>query len=69
MAELGVSTIFTETTVSPALAQTIAAGLDGCAEVQIRSLYTGLLGASGSGADSNIEMMRCNVGKIAKGLR
>ena len=67
--EQGVCTIFAETTVSDALAQTIAAELDGCADVGVRPLYTGALGAPGSGADSYTGMMRANVAEMVAGLR
>ena len=69
MREQDVCTIFAETTVSDALAQTIAAELDGCADVGVRPLYTGALGPAGSGADSYLGMMRANVAEIVAGLR
>jgi ABC-type Zn uptake system ZnuABC Zn-binding protein ZnuA len=69
MAEHGVCTIFTETTVSDKLAQTIAAELRGCDQVQVLFVYTGALGPAGSGADSYLGMMRANVDTIVKGLK
>ena len=69
MGEHGVCTIFTETTVSDALAQTVAAELDGCDNVQVLKLYTGALGPAGSGADSYIGLFRANIDAIVAGLR
>ena len=65
----GVCTIFTETTVSDTLAQTVAAELSGCDNVKVLPLYTGALGPTGSGADSYIGMFRANVDAILEGLR
>ena len=64
----GMCTIFTETSASDTLAQTVAAELDGCDEVLVVPLYTGSLGPPGSGADSYIGMYRANVDAIARGL-
>lgn len=64
-----VCTIFTETTVSDTLAQTIAAELDNCAEVKVLALYSGSLGPVGSGAENYISMFRTNVDAIVEGLR
>lgn len=69
MQEHGVCAIFTETTVSDSLAQTIAAELRGCAEVKVIPLYTGALGPPGSGADSYLGMFRANIAAIVAGLR
>jgi zinc/manganese transport system substrate-binding protein len=69
MEEHGVCTIFTETTVSDALAQTVAAELSGCDKVQVQKLYTGAVGPAGSGADSYIGMFRHNVDAIVDGLK
>ena len=69
METLGVCTIFTETTVSDALAQTAAAELEGCAEIKAPPLYTGAIGPPGSGAESYIEMYRANVDAIVAGLQ
>jgi ABC-type Zn uptake system ZnuABC Zn-binding protein ZnuA len=68
MRERDMCTIFSETTVSDALAQTIAAELAGCDVVGVRPLYTGALGLPGSGADSYLGLMRANVGEIVAGL-
>jgi len=65
----GICTIFTETTVSDSLAQTVAAELSNCDEVQVLPLYTGALGPTGSGADSYIGMFRANIDTILEGLR
>lgn len=65
----GVCTIFTETTVSDTLAQTVAGELDGCEEVQVLKLYTGAVGTAGSGADSYTGMFRTNVDRIVEGLK
>jgi ABC-type Zn uptake system ZnuABC Zn-binding protein ZnuA len=69
MAEHGVCTLFTETTVNDALAQTVAGELSGCDEVQVLKLYTGAIGPAGSGADSYIGMFRANVAAIVAGLQ
>ena len=69
MRERGVCTIFTETTVSDTLAQTVAAELEGCVAVEVHPLYTGSLGVAGGGADSYVGMMRNNAAKVAEGLR
>jgi ABC-type Zn uptake system ZnuABC Zn-binding protein ZnuA len=67
--EHNVCTVFTETTVNDALANTVAAELSGCAEVQVFKLYTGAIGPEGSGADSYIGMFRANVDAIVAGLQ
>jgi ABC-type Zn uptake system ZnuABC Zn-binding protein ZnuA len=64
----GVCTIFTETTISDALARTVAAELARCDQVEIISLYSGALGPPGSGADTYIDMFRFNVDAIVAGL-
>ena len=58
MEEHAICTIFTETTVSDTLAQTVAAELSGCDEVQVLQLYTGAVGPEGSGAESYIGMFQ-----------
>jgi ABC-type Zn uptake system ZnuABC Zn-binding protein ZnuA len=65
----GVCTLFTETTVSDKLAQTVAAELDGCPQVRVLKLYTGAVGPAGSGAESYIGMFRYNVDAIVNGLK
>lgn len=69
MAVHNLCTIFTETTVSDKLAQTVAAELSGCETVSVVPLYTGSVGPAGSGADSYIGMMRTNVAAIIAGLQ
>lgn len=69
MAEHGVCTIFTENTSSAALAEAVAADLQGCEEVQVLPLYTDALGPAGSQADSYIGMFRANVDTIVAGLK
>lgn len=69
MDEHNICSIFTEATVSDALAQTVAAELDNCTAVQVLPLYTGAIGPTGSGADSLIGMFRANVDTIVEGLR
>ena len=68
MQEQAVCTIFTETTLDDALAQTVAGELSDCEEVQVVKLYTGAIGPAGSGADSYIGMFRANVDAIVAGL-
>ena len=65
----GICTIFTETTVSDSLAQTVAAELSSCDDVQVLPLYTGALGPTGSDADSYTGMFRANIDTILEGLR
>jgi ABC-type Zn uptake system ZnuABC Zn-binding protein ZnuA len=65
----GVCTLFTETTVSDTLAQTVARELSGCETVQVLALYTGALGPVGSGAESYVTMFRQNVDTLVEGLR
>ncbi len=69
MAEHGLCTIFTETTVSDNLSQTVAAELNNCDEVQVVPLYTGAVGPAGSGAESYIDMFGTNVEAIVTGLK
>lgn len=64
-----ICTIFTETSVSDALAQTVASELSNCTQVKVVSLYTGTIGAAGSGAESYIDMFRANVEAVVDGLR
>lgn len=62
----GVPAIFTETSSSDRLAsalnQEVAGGVD------VVELYSGSLGASGSGAETYIDMMRFNANAIARAL-
>lgn len=69
MNEHNVCTIFTETTVSDNLSQTVTAELDNCDSVTIVPLYTGAVGAAGSGAENYIDMMRANVAAVVTGLK
>ncbi len=62
----GVRTVFSETTVSPKLAEAVAAQLGPTARV-VR-LYTESLSAKGGEADTYIKMMRYNVQAIVEGL-
>jgi ABC-type Zn uptake system ZnuABC Zn-binding protein ZnuA len=68
MEEYAVCTIFTETTISDALARTVAAEVASCDQVEIIPIYSGALGPPGSGADNYIEMFRFNVDAIVAGL-
>lgn len=68
MRQENVCALFTETTVSSKLGQTVAAELDGCDTVQVLQLYSGALGAPGSGADTYSGMMQTNVDTIVSGL-
>ena len=68
MEEAGVCAIFTETTLSDSLAQTVAAELETCTNVQVIPLYTGAIGPVGSGADSYVGMFRTNIDAIVSGL-
>lgn len=63
-----VCTLFTETTASTRLAETVAAELDNCAAVAVVQLYTGSVGPLGSGAESYIGMMRSNTDAIVGAL-
>ncbi len=63
--EYGVPAVFGETTVSERLASAVAAE-SGAALVR---LYSGSLGPAGSGAETYIEMVRTNVGRIVEALR
>jgi ABC-type Zn uptake system ZnuABC Zn-binding protein ZnuA len=65
----GVCALFSESTVSDRMSQTVAAELDDCDTVQIVSLFSGALGAPGSGADTYLSMMQANVDAIVAGLR
>lgn len=69
MQTAGVCTLFTENTVNPQLAETVAAELTDCPTVQILPLYTDALGPAGSGADSYLGMMQANVTTIVNGLK
>jgi len=61
----GVNVIFAETIEAAALAEAVAAEIDGATVVE---LFTGSLGAPGSGAETYIDFMRSNAMRIADGL-
>ncbi len=63
--EQGVPAVFGETTVSERLAQTVAQE-SGASLVR---LYSGSLGAGGSGADTYLDMVRTNVDRIVNALK
>lgn len=69
MEENGVCTLFTETTISDALANTVATELQGCDEVKVVPLNTGTIGVSGSGINSYIDMIRANADAVVSGLQ
>ncbi|MCP5094292.1 MAG: zinc ABC transporter solute-binding protein [Chloroflexi bacterium] len=69
MEEHAVCTLFTETTVSDSLIQTVADELTLCAEVKVLQLYTGAIGPINSGTDSYIGMFRANVDTVTSGLK
>ena len=62
--ELGVTTIFTETTVNDRVAQAVAAETG----AQVVQLYTESLGEPGSGVETYISMMEENARRIAEAL-
>jgi ABC-type Zn uptake system ZnuABC Zn-binding protein ZnuA len=64
----GVCTIFVDSDANPGLAEATAAELRSCPRVAVLPLYTGALGAPGSGAESYVDMMRTNVDTIVAGL-
>ena len=63
--EEGVPVVFGETTVSERLASAVAKE----SGAELVRLYSGSLGPSGSGADTYIDMVRTNVGRIVEGLQ
>ncbi len=62
----GVPAIFAETTLPTNVADALAAEVG--AEVRVVVLYTGSLGAPGSGADTYVGMMRTDVERIVEAL-
>nr|MBO2498272.1 zinc ABC transporter substrate-binding protein [Acidimicrobiia bacterium] len=62
----GIPAIFAETTAPAALADALAREVG--EEVRVYTLYTGSLGAPGSGADTYVGMMRHNARTIAEAL-
>ena len=69
MKEHGLCALFTETGASDTLAQTVAGELSYCDGVKVLPLYSGAIGAQGSGADSYSGMFRANVESIVEGLQ
>ncbi len=63
---LGVPAIFAETTINPALMQTVAA--EAGVELAEQELYSDSLGEPGSGAETYVEMMRWNTLAIVRAL-
>ena len=63
--EYGIPAVFGETTVSERLADALATE---SGAVLVR-LYSGSLGTEGSGAETYIEMVRTNVGRVTEALR
>ena len=63
--EYGVPAVFGETTVSERLAIAVAEE----AGAELIRLYSGSLGLEGSGAETYIEMIRANVGRIVEALK
>ena len=64
--DTGVPAIFAETTQPTRLADALADEVGG--DVQVVELYTESLGEEGSGAETYVEMMRTNAGRIAGAL-
>ncbi len=64
MEQAEVCAILVEQATTPALAETVAAELDGCASVQVLPFYIGSIGAAGS----YIGMYRANMATIMQGL-
>jgi len=62
----GVPAIFTETTVSDELAQTLAAEVGG--DIAVVELFTGSLGEPGSAGDTYLAMVRANAQRIVDAL-
>jgi zinc/manganese transport system substrate-binding protein len=62
-----VPAIFTETTESPKLAETLAQEVGH--DVKVVSLYTGSLGAAGSGADTYIGLLLTDANRITDALK
>ena len=63
--ESGAKVVFGETTVSERLAETVATETG----ARLVRLYSGSLGAEGSGAETYIEMIRANVERIVEALK
>jgi ABC-type Zn uptake system ZnuABC Zn-binding protein ZnuA len=69
MREADVCTIFVESTANRQLAETVAAELESCAEVQVNSLFSGALGPVGGDAGSYLGMMKANIDAIVAGVK
>jgi zinc/manganese transport system substrate-binding protein len=63
--EYGVPALFGETTVSERMASTVASE----SGAELVRLYSGSIGLEGSGAETYIEMIRTNVGRIVEALK
>jgi manganese/iron transport system substrate-binding protein len=61
----GVPAVFTESTINPKLAAQVAADTG----IELVSLYTGSLGAEGSGAETYILLMRYDISAIVDALK
>jgi len=64
--EEDVAAIFAETIEPSALAESVAAEVG--EDIVVVELYTGSLGAAGSGAETLVDMLRVNAGRIADAL-
>lgn len=69
MNDIGICTIFAESTANIGLAETVKGELSNCESVEIVTLYTDSVGPVGSGAESYIGMMRANVEAIVSAVR
>jgi len=69
MREADVCTIFVESTANTRLAETVAAELESCAEVQVISLFSGALGPVDSDAGTYLGMMKANIDTIVAGVK
>ena len=63
--EYGIPAVFGETTVSERVAQSLASETG----AKLVRLYSGSLGIEGSGAETYIDMLRTNVGRIVEALK
>ncbi len=69
MREADVCTIFVESTANTQLAETVAAELESCTEVQVISLFSGALGPVGSDTGTYLGMMKANIDAIVAGVK
>ncbi len=65
VAKYGIPAVFGETTVSERVAQSLASETG----AKLVRLYSGSLGIEGSGAETYIDMLRTNVGRIVEALK